>query len=106
MADEKTILEFTPPNPDSPGYLRRAKQSLIFREQIKKGASPEVIDAMVDFLLPYVKRPVDRKEAREALFDATEAQFLQLVDIVGGNHEENPTSAQPTSEPSSTGPTE
>ncbi|MHB9139336.1 MAG: hypothetical protein ACYC4Q_08035 [Victivallaceae bacterium] len=89
-------LEFRLPAPDSPGYLRRAKLSLEFRQKMSSGnAGPETIDALVDFLLQFVEQPEDRNEARESLFDATEEQFLQLLDVVAGNVKENPTPAQP-----------
>jgi len=101
-----TQIVFEPPGADSPGYLRRSKRALEFRQRSqKKDIGPEIIDEMVEFLLPYVKEPAERDEAREALFDASEAQFMQLIDAVSGEGE-NPTSAQPTSEPSNAGPVE
>ena len=102
-------LVFTPPSPDSPGFLRRAKKGLEFKKSYaSKEAGAELIDNMVEFLLPYVQEPINRSEAREALFDATENQFLELIDLVMGNtkEDENPTSAQPMKEQSSTGQAE
>ena len=97
-------LVFNPPSADTPGYLKRAKKSLEFRQAINsKDAGPESIDALVDFLLPYVEEPADRAEAKDALFDATESQFLQLLDVVSGTVEENPTTAQKTNEQSNSG---
>ena len=99
-------IVFEPPSADSPGYLRRAKKSLEFRQKaLAKDSGPEVIDEMVEFLLPYVKEPADRSEAKEALLDASEAQFMQLIDAVSGESTD-PTSAQPKSEPSSAGQVE
>lgn len=101
----KAII-FEPPSAESPGYLRRAKKSLEFRQKaFAKDSGPEVIDELVEFLLPYVKEPVGRSEAKEALFDASESQFMQLIDAVSGESAD-PTSAQPKSEPSSAGPVE
>lgn len=101
----KTIV-FEPPGADAPGYLRRAKKALEFRNAVNaKDAGPETIDALVEFLLPYVKEPADRSEAREALLDASEAQFMELINAVSGESA-NPTSAQPTNEPSSAGQAE
>lgn len=58
-----------------------------------------VIDEMVDFLLPLVKEPVDRDEARAALWDASQEQFEEMMAaLIGGNV--NPTKAE--SLPSST----
>ncbi len=100
-----TQLVFTPPSPDSPGYLRRARKALEFRQKLNSGnADPDTIDLLVEFLLPYLVEPVDRNVAREELFDASETQFIQLIDVVIGNTSgENPTSAQPTKDQSSTG---
>ena len=101
----KTIV-FEPPGVDAPGYLRRAKKSLEFRQKaFAKDSGPEVIDELVEFLLPYVKEPADRSEARETLLDASEAQFMQLIDAVSGESKD-PTSAQPKNEPSNAGPAE
>ena len=97
-------LVFNPPSSDSPGYLRRARKSLEFRQKINaKDAGPETIDALVEFLLPFIEQPEDRKEAREGLMDASESQFLQLIDVVSGSNEENPTSAQTKNEQSNSG---
>lgn len=94
-----TELVFRTPAPDAPGYLRRARLSLEFRKKMTgKDAGPETIDALVDFLIQFVEKPEDRTEARESLFDATEEQFLQLLDVVAGNVKENPTQAQPKSD--------
>ena len=42
-------LEFTPPAPNFPGFLRRAQTALEFREQINTGASAETIKKLVEF---------------------------------------------------------
>jgi hypothetical protein len=49
---------------------------------------------MVDFLLPFVKNPEDRNLAREALLDASEDQFNELLGLVSGS-DVNPTSETP-----------
>jgi len=100
----ETIV-FEPPGADAPGYLRRTRKALEFRQKAANDPTPETIDEMVDFLLPYIKEPADRNEARETLLDASEAQFHQLIDAVSGDSAD-PTSAQPKSEPSSAGQAE
>ena len=93
-------LVFSPPSRKTAGFLRRTQKALEFQAEMRADPRPETIDKMVEFLLPYVVEPKDRNEAREALFDATEEQFNQLIDVIIGNAtEENPTSAQPKSEP-------
>jgi hypothetical protein len=100
-----TKIVFEPPSADSPGYLRRSRMALEFRQKASGDFGPKVIDDMIEFLLPYVKEPVDRTEAREALLDATQTQFFELIDAVSGESK-NPTSAQPKNEPSSAGQAE
>lgn len=82
-------LVFTPPSPETPGYLRRMRDALEIREKLSAAPSPATLDAVVDFLLPYVTEPADRAQARDALWDASEGQFLQLLDAVTGSA--NPT---------------
>ncbi len=84
-------IEFKPPDADEPGYLMREKVRLEYLEELKKGSSPECVDKMVDFLLPYVERPEDRKEAREALWQMSNNQFKQLLEVISGGGAENPT---------------
>ena len=85
-------LVFELPNAQTPGYLRRAKKGLEFKARVKEGIDPVVIDDMVDFLLDFVSEPEDQGEAREALFDASEEQFTNLIDLVTGESQtENPT---------------
>ena len=78
-------IVFTPPGPDAPGYLRRTRAALKFSAEIKSDPKPETIDALVEMLLPFVTEPADRDEAKEALWDATQAQFLALLaSLTGG----------------------
>lgn len=98
-------IVFEPPGVDAPGYLRRTRKALEFRQKAVSSPTPETIDEMVEFLLPYIKEPADRNEARETLLDASEEQFQQLIDAVSGESAD-PTSAQPKNEPSSAGQVE
>ena len=85
---------FKHPSKDTPGFLLRTKKALEFKEHIdKKEVTPQLIDEMVGFLLPYITEPVDREEARTALFEASEEQFGMLVEQFSGGSEskENPT---------------
>jgi len=100
-----TKIVFEPPSAETPGYLRRTRMALEFRQKSATDAGPKLIDDMIEFLLPYVKEPADRSEAREALLDATQAQFMELIDAVTGESAD-PTSAQPNQEPSNAGPSE
>ena len=84
----KIVLER--PGPDEPGYLKRARKALEFQSKIKVGPSPEVLDEMVHWLATYVTDPKDPVQAMEALWDASENQFQEILkEIAGGD--ENPT---------------
>jgi hypothetical protein len=83
------------PTKETPGYLRRQKRALEFRERARAdGSSPKLIDEMVEFLLPFVQEPEDPAQAREALWDASESQFDEIMaSITGGGGAVNPPSA-------------
>jgi len=85
-------IKFELPGKETPGYLRRMKNALEYAKMLQDNPSPATIDALVEFLLPYVIEPEDRKEARNALWDATQEQFDSLLGaIVGKSDSENPT---------------
>jgi hypothetical protein len=77
-------LVFAPPDEKSPGYLRRARAAIALQERVESALSVALVDEIVDFLLPYVKEPEDRHEAREALLDASREQFTELLSAVAG----------------------
>lgn len=77
-------LVFAPPTAQTPGFLRRAKKALEFQRQLQGDATPQLLDGMVEFLLPYVEQPEDRDAAREALWDASQEQFSELLIAVAG----------------------
>ena len=74
-------LVFEVPGPDAPGYLRRQRKALEFRQASN---TPEGLDSLVNFLVEYVKVPKDRKEAKKALWDASEEQIDELLDSISG----------------------
>lgn len=83
---------FNPPGPDTPGFLRRTRRALELREQMQGGKpTPKTVDDLVEFLLPYVSDPPDRDQARELLWDASEADFKNMLHAVTGGEGENPT---------------
>ena len=77
-------LEIKPPTPDSPGYLYRVKRALLLQRALTDGLTEEAIDNIIEFLIPYVVIPKDRGEAREALLDASETQFIAAINAVVG----------------------
>lgn len=101
MPEQIGTIVFEPPGADAPGYLKRVKKALALGSVLKdkQNLQPEAVDEIVAFLLPYVQEPTDRAKAEELLWTASEAQFLQLMDLVAGKNgtgdeegAENPTS--------------
>lgn len=88
-----TRLVFSPPDENTPGYLRRQREALKFVQLLKGDPTVDAIDAMVDFLVQFVTEPKEEAEAKEALWDASEAQFNELLSAVIGQGEDagNPT---------------
>lgn len=85
-------LVFKLPGKDTPGFLRRQREAIRFSENLKDNPTVETVDALVSFLVDYVEEPKDRKEAAEALWDASENQFMELLGALSGGQEaENPT---------------
>ncbi len=79
-------LRFRAPGKDAPGYLRRQRQALEFSEKLKQteNISAQTIDDLVAFFLPFVTRPANRDEAREALFDMSQTQFEDMLSELTG----------------------
>ena len=73
---------FRLPGPDEPGFLRRRRDAI---RVLSERMSLEALEAVVDFLLPLVKEPIDQDEAREALWNLTAIQFNGIMrDLIGG----------------------
>jgi DNA-dependent RNA polymerase auxiliary subunit epsilon len=98
MDEKKVQIRLEIPGKDDPGFLKRARKALIFREKLaaNDGFTVEILDSIVDFILDYVKEPQDREEAKDVLFDLSQEQFYGVLGSVGGigGDDENPTSAQ------------
>jgi len=89
------------PGMDEPGFLRRTKRALQLREQLvnfRSGPTPSaVIDSVVDFLVDYVTEPADKNEAKEMLLDASQNQFMEMLNAIAGTGgDTNPTSPNPS----------
>jgi hypothetical protein len=68
------------------------KRALELGEALSNSPNPGTVDNIVDFLLPYVKEPEDREQAADLLWSASEEQFTELMELVGGQAQaENPT---------------
>ena len=93
-----TKLVFSPPGPDTHGYLKRVRQALVFSRDIGSGnPSPETLDQMVEFLAQYVTEPQEYDQKVDALWMASANEYTALLRAVMGEApegEENPTSAE------------
>jgi hypothetical protein len=83
-------ITFTPPTPQTPGFLRRAREAIRFSELLKEAPTVATIDALATFLLQFVSNPEDRSEAMDALLDASQEQFQELLTSLTGGGAENP----------------
>lgn len=84
-------LVFEAPSKDSPGFLKRLKRAMRFQDEIKSGKFNErTIDDMIDFLVEYIKE-VPPDKAKEYLLDASEAQFMDMLDAITTNNTEQQT---------------
>jgi hypothetical protein len=73
MTDEMVL---SLPDENAPGYLRRYR---IVLGLINRPFDPEAIDAIVDFLLPFVKEPEDRDKARDAILDMPREDYQAVL---------------------------
>ena len=92
-------LVFEMPTAQTPGYLKRMRSAMEYNRKInsREALDPEIVDDMVEFLLPYIIEPVDRDEARELMIeDLTQEQFGEMFDALSPPKEEepNPTAAE------------
>ena len=79
-------VHFHIPDANAPGFLRRQRDALRFAETLKDkdNITSATIDAMADFLLPYITSPNDREAARNALLDMSQAQFEAMLNAITG----------------------
>lgn len=79
-------IVFEAPTKERPGYLKRIRKAMEFGAALSSGnATPKTLDDLINFLADYVIEPKSREDAIAALWDATEEQFLQLINIVKGD---------------------
>lgn len=84
-------MKFSVPGPDAPGFLRRQRTALEFTIDFATGkASPETLDKLVHFLSQFVTEPKGRDKAKEALWDASETEFMELLSAITGAQEQVP----------------
>jgi len=77
-------IEFTPPDKKTNGFLRRQRKALEFQNIIQQAASPEMLDKMVEFLVEFVTVPVEKEAKIEALWEASQEQFENMLQAITG----------------------
>lgn len=103
-----TKIVFTPPSPDAPGFLRRMKtatqlMNTLVAPDALQTISPDVFDHMVEFLADFVSEPSPREKAIEALWDASESQFKEMLTSVTGAKDAKSPFVQKSGEKSANG---
>ena len=81
-------LKWKIPGPEAPGYLKRQRKAYEFFETGDMGS--QWFDNLIEFLLPFVDAPKDREKAREALWDMSENEYKQALDLIAGRQGEVP----------------
>lgn len=91
-------LEFEVPDAQAPGFLKRQRRAMEFAEKFEaERTDPSVLDEMVEFLADFVVIPDDRKQAKEALWNASQEQFEAMLDaITGATAQPDPQSGEPS----------
>lgn len=92
-------IEFTPPDKKTHGFLRRQRSAIEFQQLLRQEQSVEMLDKMVDFLAQFVTVPEDKAAKIEALWEASQEQFENMLQAITGtvkevekeNAEANPT---------------
>lgn len=79
-------IVFDLPSKDTPGYLRRMRDFMVFQEgqQDETLSGAQKMERMIRFLMSYVKEPEDKGAAMEALLDATQEQIDGLFALIMG----------------------
>jgi len=90
MTDETVTLRFVVPDNSAPGFLRRQRQALEFREKMTGETSPETLDELVVYLAQFVTEPEDDAAKADALWMASQDEFMALLNALTGG-DENPT---------------
>ena len=78
------------PGPDAPGYLLRLRRTTELQRKLGEGATPELFDEMVRFLVDFVEEPADRAEAEAALWQLSQSEYEAVMNALqGGNADPN-----------------
>jgi hypothetical protein len=97
-------IVFTPPDKKTSGFLRRQRKAIEFQTLLKQEQNVEMLDKMVDFLSDFVTVPETKEAKIEALWEASQEQFenmLQALTGLSNQVEKEIAEANPTPTPTS-----
>lgn len=77
-----SALVFDIPEAGAPGFLRRQRQALKYREELRSNPSVATMDQMVEFMLGFVAEPEDREQARELLLDLSREGYERVLQAI------------------------
>ena len=91
--DEITTVKFLPPKSHEKGYLKRVRKAMTFSDRLTDKENPPKLadlDEFIEFILKWVKEPVDRQEAFDAVEDLSQDEYNSLLQaLFGAEAEEN-----------------
>lgn len=82
VPEQPARLQFEIPGSEAPGFLRRQREAIKYREALRTNPSVQTMDEMVDFLLTFVVEPEDRSQARELLLDLSRDDYNRTLAAV------------------------
>ena len=80
------------PDKKEPGYFRRQKMANELSDSLKSGENKAATtEKFVKYILQFVAEPKDRKQAEDALWDASEEQVDEILEAMRGTKDPDPT---------------
>ena len=82
------MVKFEVPSADTPGFLRRQKKLMEFIAC--PDDSPDKWELMVAMLMDYVVEPKDKAEAEQAIWDLSEKEYSDTLELISNQGEVSP----------------
>lgn len=79
------MIEFEVPNSETPGFLRRQKKLMAFIAC--PDDSPDKWGLLAEMLMDYVVKPEDPVEAQEAIWDMSENEYTDVLELISNQGE-------------------
>lgn len=91
--EQPARLQFEIPDSEAPGFLRRQREAIKYREALRTNPSVQTMDDLITFLLGFVVEPTDREQARELLLDLSRDDYNRTLAAV---NQEDPDFLKPS----------